>query len=1152
MHVRAGLAEADITVYRRGALTMGYGDMRSGIDGVDEPLRARALVLEDPADISGAHGRRLAYACLDLCFISDTLRHAVIERLAARPDLGLAPHRVMLTATHTHSGPSGFSDAVFYSANAPGLCPQVVDGIADGVVEALEDATARLRAARLSYGEHRLDGADWVHRRGAHADRPIDCVMRVLRVDDADGRPLGVLNTFALHGTCLHGEGRRLHPDHKGLSAVLMARWLADEAPGDHPFVAIFAQEAAGDITPNGRLDRQRGVFVGPDDDDHRSVMIVAEAQARAAMDAWRAAADRPLAGAHLDARMTHARFSDRAFETVDGRAARTTPARLGLAMALGTRDGRGPLAPFERIYHRIARRRRRTRPADPKLPFFEFARGRRSRIAGLLPIDLLRAVPGRHAAFFRRGLRSGALDASWAPLDLPVQVFAIGRLRIAGVAAEPTHDAGARIRAVLGGSDACDHVIVQSYTNDYGSYVTTREEYARQHYEGGCTLYGPATLDLWCAELKALADRIDVGAPQAPQTPRAPRPKATPPTGPHFEGAYPRPRRAHGLPRDLRGAHGVDRFDTIIVGAGFAGLRAGVTLQQAGQRVLLLEASDRVGGRACSTRDGADLGCGFIGTHQTHVMSLVDALGLERVDYVSTAPANPCFRSETIEGVEDMLLDDTWFRIQGCKKDSALRDRLRLLQMMVEWIALENLIDQARPGRGPLARLLDRTTVQAWMDQMDVRPKHRDLIRLAANGIWSADPADMSLLYLLWYSATNNGLLHIANDQAGGPQQFGVRGGLGGLAHAFAETFHGDLRLETPVERIERRAGGFRVSAGGQIFEADDVIVAATPAAVGRHIEFAPPLPEATRRFLDQPMGHAVKAIVEYDSRWWWYDDGRQFQWYGGLANTPIEWMLDISEPERGVYRFCAFMNPPEGLSDDELRGLFVDLFQRLSGDDRARAVTRFDVADWRATPYIGGGPVSICRPGVLTELDDRPDALEVAGGLHFAGAEYSTQFTGYVEGALRSGARAAQRILRGRVVDRDLVARGPRWGLGLLATAGWASLRMITRALGAWEKRRGASAQATPEALGRAAPEPAPRPHGSTCSRSHGCTVTHVHARAGERTSVLSSGRRPRKDASAPSPAPVARHCRPARPRPPSATSRALPASPGPSASA
>lgn len=1043
MHVNAGLAEADITVYRRGALTMGYGDMRSGIDGVDEPLRARAMVLEDA-------GGRLAYACLDLCFISGHLRQAVVDRLAARAALGLAPHRVMLTATHTHSGPSGFAGDVFYNANAPGLCPEVIDGIADGVVEALATATARLRPARLSYAVHRLGRVDWVHRRGAHADRPIDCVMRVLRIDAVDGRPLGMLDSFALHGTCLHGEGRRLHPDHKGLSAVLMSRWLAEDAPADHPFVAIFAQEAAGDITPNGRLDRRRGVFVGPDDDDHRSVQIIAEAQARAAMQAWRAAADRPLAGERLDGRLTRARFSDRHFETIDGRSVQTTPARLGIAMALGTQDGRGPLAPLEGLYHRIARMRRRQRPEDPKLPFFEFARGRRSRIAGLLPIDLLRLIPGRHAAFFRRGLRSGALDDPWAPLELPVQVFAIGRLRIAAVAGEPTHDAGEVIRAALGGD--CDDVIVQGYANDYGSYVTTRDEYTQQHYEGGCTLYGPATLDLWCAELRALADRLDAGAPQETLAPR-PIPRVD---GPLFEGGYPRPRRAHGLPRDLRGAHGVDRFDTIVVGAGFAGLQAGIALQEAGQRVLLLEAGDRVGGRARSTDDGADLGCGFIGAHQTRAMALVDALGLERVDYVSTAPKNPCFRSETVEGVEDMLLDDTWFRIQGCKKESALRDRLRLLQMMVEWIALENLVDQSRPGRGPLARLLDRTTVAAWMNGMDVRPKHRDLIRLAANGIWSAEPGDMSLLYLLWYSATNNGLLHIANDQADGPQQFGVRGGLGGMARAFAEGFRGDLRLRTPVERIERHAHGVRVSAGGQIFEASDVIVAAAPSAVGRHITFDPPLPAATRGFLDQPMGHAVKAIVEYDSRWWWYDDGREFQWYGGLAGTALEWMLDISEPERGVYRFCAFMHPPEGLSEAELRALFVDLFHRLADDPRARAVTRFDVVDWRADPFIGGGPVSICRPGVLTALDDRPDALEVVDGLHFAGAEYSTQYAGYVEGALRSGARAAQRILHGRIVDRDLIARGPRWGLGLAATVGWAGLALTTGALGAWESVR------------------------------------------------------------------------------------------------
>jgi monoamine oxidase len=850
--------------------------------------------------------------------------------------------------------------------------------------------------------------------------------MRVLRVDDCEGRPLGLVSFFGMHGTCLHGESRRLHPDHKGLltAQVLDARLGAD-APDDHPFVAICAQEAGGDVTPNHRFDPARRVDAG-EGTDHEHVAAVAAQQAAYIEAGWAQAAT-PLEGP-LAARMSSCRFGDRSFTAVDGQPARTTRPILGLGMLLGTREGRGPLADLNLGYRALVRARRLS--PDRKVRFLDLSRGRSD---DLLPPAVVRRLPTEAAAFYERALSSG--DGPWAPDVLPVQLFAIGSLRIAGIAGEPTSAAGHHVRATLGGD-----VVVQGYANGYSSYVTTPEEYDRQAYEGSSTLFGRDTLALWCAELDALAGQLGTDAPHTPLPRRSPTLETL--SGRYFSGHYPRPADATGLPRDLRHV-ALDRYDVIVVGAGFAGLRAATDLHEAGRRVLLLEASDRVGGRAL-TRDGVDLGCGFLGEQHTEALATVRALGLELVDYCRNAPADPSFASVTPEGLETMRLSETWFQIQGCKKDESLEDRTRLLALMLEWIALENLVDQREPWKTPGAARLDAMTVQDWMDQLDARPKHRDLVRLAVNAIWSTEPGELSMLYLLWYTASNGGLLTICNDQAGGPQQFAVRGGLGSLAEAMAARFAGRLVLEAPVARVVHGDDGVVVHlVDGRVFEGEDVVIATPPAATHAHITFEPALPEPTRRFLAQPTGHAIKAVVDYPERWWWNGEDK-FQFFAGGAGGTLEWMLDISEPERGIHRFCVFLDVPEGLDADTLRERFVEELYAICGDPRCRQTTGFRFFDWRTSPWTRGGPVTLCGPGVLSRMQD----LEVADGVGFAGAEYSNQFTGYVEGALRSGARAAARLLD-RAPSDGLHAPRSRWVRLAGAGAARTQVRLAARVL-------------------------------------------------------------------------------------------------------
>ena len=86
------------------------------------------------------------------------------------------------------------------------------------------------------------------------------------------------------------------------------------------------------------------------------------------------------------------------------------------------------------------------------------------------------------------------------------------------------------------------------------------------------------------------------------------------------------------------------DSIDVVVVGVGFAGIQAATKLQSQGKNVLLLEASDCVGGCASSTLDSVDLGCTFIGKKHEHAVQLTNSLGLPLIDYAETAPKDPAF----------------------------------------------------------------------------------------------------------------------------------------------------------------------------------------------------------------------------------------------------------------------------------------------------------------------------------------------------------------------------------------------------------------------------------------------------------------------------------------------------------------------------
>jgi neutral ceramidase len=536
--LEVGFAKRDISSFEPGMSLLGWGQRtKNQARGVGVPLEARAMVVHDPRARV-----RLAYVCADLLVITEALRLGVLARLAAdHAELGVGEANLMLTATHTHSGPSGYSHYFWLNIACPGYAPRVLEALVEGLTGAIVDAAKAARPGRLSLAQGTVAPSEgiafnrsWYAYDRNHDVAPvgfegraeaIDPTMTVLRFDAADGSATGMLNWFGLHGTCVHATNTLLHPDHKGLAAIAFERG----GPGRH---AIFAQEAAGDVSPNDRRCPRRRVTIGRFDDDLESAAFVAEVENRVAERLFDSCgADRgtafegpvgaTLAYVDFGCAPVAARFAH------DGVDATTRPGRLGVAMTLGTAEGPGPLYRtkwLSDLLCRSVRMREGLRaslgrgdaaPCDPKFPLLDLGLGRGKRLFGALPLDRVKLPRVGPIFQYVRGLMDADAfgDDPWMPTLVPVQVFRLGSLAVAATPFEMTTVAARRLRKVLReslGPKGVTTVVVNTYANAYVGYLTTFEEYQVQHYEAGYTIFGPRSEAALRTAFAAVAEHVN------------------------------------------------------------------------------------------------------------------------------------------------------------------------------------------------------------------------------------------------------------------------------------------------------------------------------------------------------------------------------------------------------------------------------------------------------------------------------------------------------------------------------------------------------------------------------------------------------------------------------------------------------------------
>jgi monoamine oxidase len=441
---------------------------------------------------------------------------------------------------------------------------------------------------------------------------------------------------------------------------------------------------------------------------------------------------------------------------------------------------------------------------------------------------------------------------------------------------------------------------------------------------------------------------------------------------------------------------------DVAVVGAGFAGLAAAREIAMADRSVVVLEARDRVGGRTVNAEIGdgqvVEAGGQWIGPTQDRAYALAEAVGVE------TFPTHT-------EGSNLIRLDGRLRRYSGTIPRLGPLVLLDIARALRKLNGLSRNIDPAAPWKAADATSLDGTSLAEWVDRTMFTRTAKRLLRVTARTAWGAEPEELSMLHLAFF-LNSVGSFEMMTDTVGGAQQDRLVGGSQEIAIRVATELGDRVVLGSPVSRITERAGGLRIAAGATEVTAARAIVAVPPPLRSR-IEFDPPLPASHAQLAQRmPMGWLVKATAIYDEPFW-RADGLS----GEAVNEtgPVTLTFDNSPPGGAPGALVGFVGGGDArafarLGKSERRRAVLGCFESLFGP-RAQAAEHYIEQDWATERWSGGGPVATFATGGWTASG--PALREPVGLVHWAGTETATRWSGYIDGAIRSGERAAAEAL-------------------------------------------------------------------------------------------------------------------------------------------
>ncbi len=448
---------------------MGYAMINQQTMGTHSRLWARAFVIESPCN-----GKRVVFVNVDLGQVFQAVKEKVVQKLRTKYGDLYVDENVLITAMHTHSGPGGYSTYALYNFSTLGFSRKNFDTIVDGIVVAIERAQNNMTKAQIKIARGQLPGIGFnrspqsyeLNPKKERAQYPsnVDTEMTLVRFDSLEGKPIGMINWFPVHGVSMNNKNYLINGDNKGYAEYLFEKDFHSDY-GDKAFVAAFAQANAGDVSPN-KYGHEGGTGL----EGMQDVEKAGKPQYEEAKKLFEQATLVIKGGVdyrHMFVEMGKVSIDPR---YSDGHPHTTCPAAIGISMLAGTSDGEGigqqgvSCANISNVLHGF------------------FCRLTTTSCQGVKPI----------------ALQTGLLKPyPWTPNILPFQVVKIGNLFIAAAPFELTTMSGRRIKDTMTQqlADKKQYIVLSSLANAYAQYMATYEEYQLQRYEGASTLFGPWSL---------------------------------------------------------------------------------------------------------------------------------------------------------------------------------------------------------------------------------------------------------------------------------------------------------------------------------------------------------------------------------------------------------------------------------------------------------------------------------------------------------------------------------------------------------------------------------------------------------------------------------------------------------------------------------
>ncbi len=417
--------------------------------------------------------------------------------------------------------------------------------------------------------------------------------------------------------------------------------------------------------------------------------------------------------------------------------------------------------------------------------------------------------------------------------------------------------------------------------------------------------------------------------------------------------------------------------MDSIVIGAGLAGLAAAERLVAAGRSVAILEARDRIGGRVWTGAGGGslplELGAEWV-AGEGAIRDLLSGAGAGLVEARGRRWRRVAGEWRSLEGLPDLVAD-----------------------------LLGRAAGQSGPDSGLLAAL-DRCCAGAAHDGA------RAELLGYVEGFHAADPAEVSVGWLA----------EVERNQPAEVSELRALGGLGGAVEALARAVGGkcQLRLQSVVREVRWRPGEVRVTTtDGAVVEAASAVVTVPLPLLGA-LRFEPGIPEKLAAASLLRTGPVVKLLLRFRDPFWREIGPLGDVLFLHVAGQPIPvWWTAINPDEplltawAGGPQTAGLAGGGADLIEPALRSLAAAL--GLARTDVTRRFEGVYYHDWNADPFARGAYSYVCVGGAAAH---RELARPVAGTLFFAGeATCGGGFNATMEGALRSGRRAAGELLKG-----------------------------------------------------------------------------------------------------------------------------------------